>query len=389
MVSPDSQATACLPSGRNSTYRPVQISGTGSDRRIAATIDQWDVDPWLLNTPDGVVDLRTGRMRAHRPDDYLTKMTSVGPGGDCPNWKAHLELIMNGDEELITYLQRAFGYSLTGITREHALFFAYGTGANGKGTTYDTVAKILGRYARTAPMKTFTASKIDEHPTELAMLRGARLVMSSETEEGRSWAESRIKLMTGGDKIPARFRRQDYFEFIPQSKLWFSGNHKPALRSVDEATRRRFNLLPFTVTIAKDKRDPKFAEDKLTTELPGILAWMIEGCLEWQKNGLRPPQAVKTATDEYLQDEDALKRWFTEECVVNPQSEGLFTTELYAAWKTWAATAGEFIISERRFSQALEAKSAELGILKQNNLHRGDKHGRGFMGVRWPRAPSK
>jgi putative DNA primase/helicase len=183
--------------------------------------------------------------------------------------------------------------------------------------------------------------------------------------------------------------RQDYFEFIPQFKLWFSSNHKPALRSVDEATRRRFNLLPFTVTIAKDKRDPKFAEDKLTTELPGILAWMIEGCLEWQKNGLRPPQAVKTATDEYLQDEDALKRWFTEECVVDPQSEGLFTTELYAAWKTWAATAGEFNISERRFSQALEAKSAELGIQKQNNLHRGDKHGRGFMGVRWPRAPSK
>jgi len=140
--------------------------------------------------------------------------------------------------------------------------------------------------------------------------------------------------------------RQDYFEFIPQFKLWFSSNHKPALRSVDEATRRRFNLLPFTVTIAKDKRDPKFAEDKLTTELPGILAWMIEGCLEWQKNGLRPPQAVKTATDEYLQDEDALKRWFTEECVVDPQSEGLFTTELYAAWKTWAATAGEFNISE-------------------------------------------
>jgi putative DNA primase/helicase len=360
-----------------------------ADRRIAATIDQWDTDPWLLNTPAGVVDLRTGKMRLHRADDYLTKMTSVGPGGDCLNWKAHLELIMNGDKELIAYLQRAFGYSLTGITREHALFFAYGTGANGKGTTYDTVAKILGSYARVAPMKTFTATKIDEHPTELAMLRGARLVMANETEEGRSWAESRIKELTGGGRVTARFMRQDYFEYDPRFKLWFSGNHKPALRSVDEANRRRFNLLPFTVTIAKDKRDPKFAEDKLTAELPGILAWMIEGCLEWQRNGLRPPQAVTQATDEYLEAQDAIKRWFMEECVADRQAPGLFTAELYAGWKRWAAETGEYPISQRQFSQKLEEKSADLDIRKENDLRRDDKHGKGFSGVRWRNTNNK
>ena len=356
-----------------------------ADRRIAATIEQWDADPWLLNTPDGVVDLRIGKIRPHRPDDYMTKVTLVGPGGDCPMWQAHLNLIMNNDVELVSYLQRAFGYSLTGITREHALFFAYGTGANGKGTTYDAVAKILGSYARTAPMKTFTASKIEEHPTELAMLRGARLVMANETEEGRSWAESRIKLLTGGDKIPARFMRQDYFDFFPQFKLWFSGNHKPSLRSVDEAIRRRFNLLPFTVTIPTEERDQKFAE-KLMAELPGILKWMIDGCLAWQKIGLCAPQAVLDATADYLKSEDTLRQWFAECCVVHSQSQGLFTSELYARWKRWAEDAGETLISQKRFAQMLDARSAELGIERVDNLHRGKSHGRGFLRVGWART---
>jgi putative DNA primase/helicase len=177
--------------------------------------------------------------------------------------------------------------------------------------------------------------------------------------------------------------RQDYFEFTPQFKLWIEGNHKPSLRSVDEAIRRRFNLLPYIFTIPKDKRDPKFAEEKLTAELPGILAWMIEGCLMWQRDGLNPPAAVKDATTDYLQDEDTLKRWFAANCIANSQSPGLFTSELYAGWKRWAADAGEYPISERRFSQMLEARSADLGIQKTKSLHRNGVHGRGFLGVRW------
>jgi putative DNA primase/helicase len=357
-----------------------------ADRRIAATTEQWDADPWLLNTPDGVVDLRTGKVRSLRPDDYMTRMTLVGPQGECPMWKAHLNLIMNGDKELVAYLQRAFGYSLTGITREHALFFAHGTGANGKGTTFETIAKIMGSYARSAPMKTFTASKIEEHPTELAMLRGARMVMASETEEGRSWAEARIKQLTGGDRIPARFMRQDYFEFTPQFKLWIQGNHKPALRSVDEAIRRRFNLLPFTITIPREERDQKFAEDKLTKEHPGILAWMIQGCLKWQSDGLCPPQAVSEATAEYLKTEDALMQWFAESCVVDASHQGLFTSELYASFKQWLVDAGELVISRKRFSQRLEVISKSLGIEKVEDLQRDKSHGRGFLRVWWKRA---
>ena len=181
----------------------------------------------------------------------------------------------DGDHELVAFLQRVAGYALTGSTSAHALFFLYGTGANGKSVFVNTVAGILGDYHRTAPIETFTASSHERHPTDLAGLRGARLVTAVETEEGRRWAESRIKALTGGDKIAARFMRQDFFEFTPQFKLLIAGNHKPGLRSVDEAIRRRFNLIPFAVTIPDEERDENLT-DNLKAEWPGILAWMIE-----------------------------------------------------------------------------------------------------------------
>jgi putative DNA primase/helicase len=270
-----------------------------ADRRLAATIDQWDADPWLLNTPGGVVELRTGRMRPHRRENYLTKITAAAPGGAWPVWRAHLLRIMAGDAEMVAYLQRVFGYSLTGSTREHALFFGFGVGANGKTVTISTVAGVLGDYHRAASVETFTASSNDRHPTELAGLRGARLVTASETEQGRRWAESRIKMLTGGERVEARFMRQDFFEFTPQLKLWISGNHKPGLNAVDEAIRRRFHMAPFTVTIPASERDETLT-DRLQAEWPGILDWMIEGCLAWQRDGLSPPAAVRCATDAYL-----------------------------------------------------------------------------------------
>jgi putative DNA primase/helicase len=267
---------------------------------LAATAQQWDADPWALNTPDGVVDLRTGEIRPHRPTDYLAKITAVGPRNtSCPLWKAHLKRILNDDADLTSYLQRVLGYALTGSTREHALFFAYGVGSNGKSVTVNTVAGILADYAQTATIETFTASFADRHTTELAALRGARLVTASETEEGRRWAESRIKMLTGGDPIRARFMRQDEFEFQPQLKLLISGNHKPGLRSVDEAIKRRFHLIPFTLTIPPVERDADLTE-KLKSEWPAILSWMIAGCLAWQQTRLNPPAAVRDATAAYL-----------------------------------------------------------------------------------------
>jgi putative DNA primase/helicase len=194
-----------------------------------------------------------------------------------PSPRAFLSKITNGNAELSEYLARMAGYCLTGSTNEHALFFCYGTGANGKTTLVNAITGCIGDYHRTAPIETFTQSHNDRHPTELAALRGARLVTAVETEEGRRWAESKIKALTGGDAIAARFMRQDFFEYVPQFKLLIAGNHKPGLRSVDEAIRRRFNLVPFTVTIPPEERDEGLPE-KLKAELPGILAWMIRGC---------------------------------------------------------------------------------------------------------------
>lgn len=322
-----------------------------ADRRHATTVEVWDADPWLLNTPGGTVDLRTGTMRKHRPTDYLTKSTAVSPGGDCPQWHAFLGRVTNNDSTLQDYLQRVAGYALTGSIQEHALFFAFGTGANGKGVFINTITGLMSDYAAVASIETFTASQSDRHPTDLAMLRGARLVTAQETEEGRRWAESRIKAMTGGDPITARFMRQDFFTFNPTFKLLIAGNHRPGLRNVDEATGRRFNLIPFSVCIPAQDRDLKLPE-KLKREWPGILAWMIKGCLQWQRSGLSAPAAVVAATSDYLEAEDAVGAWLVEKC---KQDRTLISgsCQLFASWRQWAAEAGEAAGTQKRFSQAL------------------------------------
>lgn len=360
-----------------------------ADRRHAATVDMWDADPWALNTPDGVVDLRTGDMKPHRDDHHMTKITAVAPGGSCPIWYRFLTRITAGDIELQAFLQRMAGYCLTGSTQAHALFFGFGTGANGKGTFVNTLTAIMGAYAAVAQMETFTASTGERHPADVAMLRGARLVTAQETEEGRRWAESKIKALTGGDPITARFMRQDFFTFTPQFKLLLIGNHKPALRNVDEAIRRRFHLIPFEVCIPPEERDPELSE-KLKAEWPGILQWAIDGCLNWQTERLAPPNAVVTATDSYLEAEDALGQWLTERCLVQghlvdgrPTSRPLYATtaQLFGSWKSWADLAGEFVPSQKRFSQALQAR----GFVPK----RQDGTGRaGFQGIEVRYDPS-
>jgi putative DNA primase/helicase len=325
-----------------------------ADRGHASLTEDWDANPWLLNTPAGTVDLQTGNMRPHARADRITKMTAVAPGGTCPTWLAFLDRVFAGDQALIAFARRMLGYSLTGSIRDHALFFLYGTGGNGKGVFLNTWAAILGDYAKVAAMETFTASRGDRHPTDLAMLRGARAVIAQETEEGQRWAESRIKTLTGGDPISARFMRQDFFTFTPMFKLMIAANYKPSLRSVDEAVKRRFNLVPFTVTIPKSERDPTLP-DRLKAEWPGILAWAIEGCLEWQRIGLAPPPAVQSATASYLADEDTIGLFLAERCTDDPNAT-VEVKDLFAAWTEWSARAGEFTGSIKRFSTALAAR---------------------------------
>jgi putative DNA primase/helicase len=268
-------------------------------------------------------------------------------------------------------MQVILGYSLTGITREHALFFLYGHGGNGKGVLVSTAADILADYHTTAAIETFTASESEHHPTDLAHLRGARLVTSTETEERRHWAEAKLKVLTGGDKIAARFMRGDFFEFVPNFKLIIAGNHMPALRSVDEAIRRRLHLIPFSVTIPPQERDKQLGS-KLKAEWPGILSRMIQGCLKWQRSGLQPPDIVKNATEAYLQGDDSIASWIDERCQLDPQAWEP-TAKLYASWSAWATQAGEPAGSKKNFVQSLEARGYRP--------HRTPA-GRGFYGLR-------
>jgi P4 family phage/plasmid primase-like protien len=338
-----------------------------ADRRHAATSDVWDRDLWALNTPGGVVDLRTGKIRAHDRADAMTRITTATPTGECPAWRQFLATVTRNDPELQAYLARMVGYALTGVTSEHALFFLYGTGANGKSVFVNTIAAILGAYATNAPMDTFMAVHGERHPTDMAGLRGARLVTSIETEQGRRWAESKLKALTGGDKISARFMRQDFFEFIPQFKLVVAGNHKPSIRTIDEAMRRRLHLVPFTVTIPPKRRD-KTLPERLLAERDGILAWAVQGCLEWQRIGLQPPPAVMAATEEYFEAEDALGRWLDECCLHGPNHVELSVT-LFASWKSWAEAAGEFVGSQRRLTDLLLAR----GFEKARHKHKGTR----------------
>ena len=329
-----------------------------SDSRVAAVTDQWDANPFLLNTPDGTIDLRTGENRPNNWADFITKATSVSPEGDCPQFIAFLDRITGGDKELQDYLQRVFGYCLTGSTQEQAMFFFYGTGANGKSTLLEVMSGIMADYFTGAAMETFVASKTDRHPTELAKLRGARFVAAVETDEGRCWSESRIKALTGGDTISARFMRGDYFDYKPDFKLIIAGNNKPRMKAVDEAMRRRFNLVPFTVTIPKGERDTELGK-KLKAEWPGILQWAVEGCIDWQERGsLAPPKCVVEATAEYLDSEDTMATWLAECCDVD-RAKADSSTTLYESWKAWTASANEQCDSQKAWSQKMETRGFE------------------------------
>ena len=338
-----------------------------SDRAHAVISEVWDADPFLLGTPDGTVDLRTGVLRPARREDHITRLTKVGPdpAPSLGTWLGFLDDATKSDQELIRFLQQIAGYCLTGDTREHALFFIYGPGGNGKSVFLNTINGILAEYAETAVMDAFTASAHDKHSTDIAMLRGARMVSVSETEEGRAWAETRIKQLTGGDKVTARFMRQDNFTFTPTFKLVIVGNHKPVLHNVDDAAKRRFNIIPFTT---KPPKPDKQLEQKLRAEWPAILAWMIEGCLDWQRNGLIRPEVVSQATAEYFEDQDTFGQWLDECCETGSH---LFetTTRLFQAWKAFAERHGDKPGSAKAFS----ANLTKRGFVADQQRVKGNK----------------
>ena len=344
-----------------------------SDRRLAATAEQWDTHPWLLPTPGGEVDLRRGELGPAKSEHYMAKITAVAPAGKCPLWEAFLERVTNGDKELELYLQRVVGYCLTGGVQEETLFFLHGTGQNGKGVFIHTVARIFADFHTSAPMEMFLFSKHDRHPTELAGLRGARLVTCTEVEEGRRWDEAKIKTLTGSDTISARFMRQDFFDFIPTFKLMITGNHKLSLSHVDKAISRRFHLIPFIVTIPDEERDDQLTE-KLKDEWPGILRWMINGALEWRRIGLAPPEAVREATQEYLSAQDSSSLWIEERCVEGA-NEVETIAELWKSWRAWCDQTNDYAGKKTGFVEALVTRG-----YKRTRI--GKSGAKGLSGIR-------
>ncbi len=315
-----------------------------------------DCDPWLFNCANGTLDLRSGDLRPHRQSDLLTRVAPVAydKNATAPRWLAFLDRIFAGDQELIGFMKHAAGYTLTADISAQVIFLLSGGGANGKSVLVTTLQTLLGDYAKTAAPDLLLAKTGGRHPTELADLRGARMVATVESGEGRRLHESLIKQMTGGDAMKARFMFADFFEFEPQFKLWLATNHKPNVRGTDYAIWRRIRLIPFNVTIPENERDPKLVE-KLKAELPGILAWAVEGCLDWQKGGLRAPARVIAATELYRAEMDVIARFIKEACVLHPQAE-IKATFLYRACKAWCEDNGERYESQTMFGRRLDER---------------------------------
>ena len=327
---------------------------------VTIGVSDLDSDPWLIGTPDGVIDLRQGLPIKPDRGQMLTKSIGVSHAVDaqCPLWMQFIDTVTGGDTELANYLQAAIGYSLTGLCREQCLFFLHGTGQNGKGVFSETNKAIFGDYAQTAPESLFTRDRNSSATNDVARLAGCRLAIAAELDEGSAFAESRIKALTGGDTITARFLHREFFDFIPSHKFWISGNHKPTVRGTDQGIWRRLRLIPFTVRIPDEKKDPALAE-KLIAELPGILNWALAGCLQWQRRGLVAPECVRRATDDYRREEDVIGQ-FLDDCTTETSAARTPTTAVYQAYELWAEREGiqpKFRLSARRLNRRIEEHS--------------------------------
>lgn len=343
-----------------------QVQGTAAVARAAMGQERpWDENDYLLGCANGVVDLHTGEFRAGRKEDWISLSTGVAydPEATCPRWEQFLGEVFDGKDALVTTVHRAVGYSLTGSNNEECLFLMHGTGRNGKGTIDHVMRRIMGEYCQPAPFQTFEDTKNgnDGPSNDLAMLAGKRVVAASESKEGRRLNEALVKRATGRDPITARFLYKEFFTYMPRFKVWLSCNHLPIIRGRDSGIWSRIRLLPFEVSFWG--REDHSLRDTLDTELPGILAWAVRGCLEWQaEGGLRidqcPPEMTKAVT-EYRQDMDTV-RPFLDDCCVLPtgSAEGKEMTveagRLYKAYKMWVESQGEYVASHRSFALMLQ-----------------------------------
>jgi putative DNA primase/helicase len=330
---------------------------------FSSTIDQYDSDVMLSTTQNGTLDLRDSTFRESRPEEYLTKQlgATYDPDATCTRWEQFLDEIFGGDEELISYIQRAVGYSLTGNTSEQVVFLCYGNGANGKSVFLDVLSELLGDYAGTASFETFDAGRRSEASNDLAALKGKRIVTVIETEEDRRLAEAKVKAVTGQDSISCRFLYGEYFTYVPQFKIWMAINHLPVIRGVDRGIWRRIRVIPFLQSY--EGRADKSLNTKLREELSGILNWALEGLREWSEQRMGElPKAMKDATEQYRRDNDSIGQWLEERTEPNKQS--MLRAKLgYQDYSMWAEERGERPFNQKNWSKAL----VEKGYMKDRN----------------------
>ncbi len=327
---------------------------------LVASVDDFDQDPWLLNVLNGVLDLRSGELSPHDPKYRITRLAPVkwlGLEAPCAAWKKHIHYVLGGDGDLVEFMQRALGYSLTGLTTEQKLFVLHGLGANGKSVTLEVLRSVLGKFAAQTPAETLMVKQRGGGTNDIARLRGARLVTAVETELYTQLAEVLVKQMTGGDTVTARYLYHEFFEFQPTFKIWLAVNHKPWIYGTDHAIWRRICLIPFEVTIPASKRKPHMARN-LRKEASGILTWLVRGCLRWQKEGLKEPKTVKSATARYREEQDPVGA-FLLVCCVRKRGEWATAADLYREYQFWADDVGETPVKKNTFGRMLAERGLE------------------------------
>lgn len=352
------------------------ISMSQSEAGVAVQHDALDADPWLLAVANGVIDLTTGKLRPHSRQDLITRAahTKFDPQATCPRWVKFLTETFSDDQDLIAFIQKAFGYSLSGSNREQCLFLCHGVGSNGKSTLLGVMRGLLGDHATNADFSTFLLSNKAQNPGprgDLARLAGVRLVTSAEPEGSARFSEGTLKSITGGDPITCAFKFQDEFTFTPRFKLWLAANHKPRIKGTDHAIWRRIRLIPF-LNIIDESRMNHSLNEELTLEYPGILNWAINGGLVWQAEGLQPPPSVEGATKAYREEQDTLSEFISDHCHPIP---GGFTTAsaMYEAYVKWTGMSGDEPISKRLLGTMLCERGYERG--------RDENAARGYLGI--------
>lgn len=382
----DQQRALAKWAGNSQSRRGQEAMEWAARSELDVKTDDFDRDLYLLNVENGTLDLRTGELREHRREDMITKLAPViyDPNATCPRWLRFLDEVMDGDQEMVGYLQRMVGYALTGETTEHCMFILHGNGRNGKSTFVETLHHMLGDYARKAEMKAFLQKTQDTVNNDIAALRGARLASAVEIGKGRRLNEPLVKEVTGGDRMTARFLHKEFFEFVPEFKLFLAVNDRPEIKGTDEGIWSRVRLVPFDVTFSPEERDKDLGK-KLKAELPGILAWAVQGCLEWQRDGLKDPEKVSAATQEYREESDLLGGFIWANCVTgDPKNVYVTTGDFYLKFEQWCKDEGTHPMPNNELSKEMKRRGFPS---EQKWLH--SRNQKIYRGLGWKAEPGQ